>query len=633
MSEIRDHSKRGPGLSVTRVFRPVALAIGRVVLAIGRIFGLGRSERKAERKAAKRGVAAAGSSTVASTTASGGPSARRPLFGWEPLRRFEPYRATLRRHRFAFALPPLVAMAIAFWVVAGAPKQYEAGTSLWFDNPPGQASSITDGTDLTGATTPPAAQAQSVLNELLVTRHFRTQIGKEGPLRAYLATHDPKGFGPGALLASLKGEGSLDDRVVDALGPKSIATKVIGPQILSVTLKGATPEVAAGSLKALISEFQAERSVAQHTQSSNTLALYQKAAAAAQTASDTAQAKIKTYVAAHPGAKPCGSTKAAATTTCDLNLETLTDSAKAAATRAADAANQLDQARISLSAAPASSAKIVVLDAPVLPTAPLGGMKKAALSVIAGLFAGLLVSLLAIIGITGAELHLQRSEEDRRRNAPIVDPVPAGRPAPAVAAAATPPSVALANGAGLIETEAFELEAFPERATADEPAAPRTVPVRTGNRPVDDLDALMADTGASFSGVVTDVRNIGTGRTRQPLWTVELAGSSGFGPPLGGLIHLVETPGHGGEVRALRDAGEGRLAFEVEITDPGRGSRARNAEVPIPPIDPRWVGTSVTFAVGLAPARRRASRTSPSAKGRTAEDRAGDAQGTIRSTP
>src|SRR5450432_1633137 len=121
----------------------VLVAIGRVLTVSSRRGGDAddsvRSGTRRGRKAPRHGAGAP------------------PPFGWAPLQKYSPYRDTYRRHRKLFLFVPLAAMLIAIWFVAGAPKQYESTTALWFDNPPPHTSSITQGTDLTGLTQPPAA--------------------------------------------------------------------------------------------------------------------------------------------------------------------------------------------------------------------------------------------------------------------------------------------------------------------------------------------------------------------------------------------------------------------------------------------------------------------------------------------
>ena len=371
----------------------------------------------------------------------GAPRIRSP-FGWEPLQKYNPYRDTYRRHRKLFLGLPLAAMLIAIWFVAGAPKKYESTTALWFDNPPPQTSSITQGTDLTGITQPPAAQAQVVLNELLTTRDFRIQIGKSGPLQGYLATHTSAGWGPTGLIAELKGTGSLSDRVVKALGPSSVTTRVVGPQVLAVAVHSTSPVVAAGTLKALIREYKLESNTVQTAQSKASLQYYRAQKVGAQSDLSAATKQLTDYVDAHPGAVPCTPTQSAANSaTCDVELKTLSDARKAAVTQLVAATQQYNQAATSLSSLPSGTVKPVVIDPPRVPTAPIKGPKNIVLAAVAGLFAGFLISLLAVILITGAELRAaaevraRRLDDEREARQAIAS---RGATAPALLAAAGP---------------------------------------------------------------------------------------------------------------------------------------------------------------------------------------------------
>src|SRR5438105_6626974 len=166
------------------------------------------------------------------------------------------YRQTFARHRVLFSLPVVIATAFALWFVVGAPKQYESATSLWVDTPPPGLSSL-ENTNTSILT--PSAQAQQLLSELLTTRRFRVAIGHEGPLAHYLATHSSAGWGPKAMLAQLRGQGAVDDRVFKELGPKNVLTTIAGPQVLGVSVRVPAPAVTGGPLKALVDQFNLER--------------------------------------------------------------------------------------------------------------------------------------------------------------------------------------------------------------------------------------------------------------------------------------------------------------------------------------------------------------------------------------
>ncbi len=356
-----------------------------------------------------------------------------------PLQRDSPYRKAFRRHRVLLALPPLVAMALALWFVLGTPKQYEAGTSVWLDNPPPALSSITPASDPTGIVTPPSGQAQVVLNELLATRSFRAEVGSSGPLERYLSTHKDGGWGPMQLLTRWRGSGTLSDRVTNALGPKQVGSRIVGPQVLAVTVRSPSATVAVGTLRALIAAFGIQRAAVLTDQNTASLAYYRQQAASARAALADAQKKLLAYVGSHPGATPCGPTKSATSTTCDYNLTTLLDSRKTLGATLVTATSEVDHASTTLAAGPAATPKIRVLDAPHVQ--PVSGMKKKVLGALAGLFGGLIVSLLALVALASTEVRqlsaaaVRRYDEPRERplaeRPPTVQPWPeAARPAP-----------------------------------------------------------------------------------------------------------------------------------------------------------------------------------------------------------
>jgi uncharacterized protein involved in exopolysaccharide biosynthesis len=182
-----------------------------------------------------------------------------------------PYVETFSRHRRLLSIPIVVATLIAIWFAVGAAPEYESTTSLWFDNAPRGQSSL----DQTNpALLTPAAEEQQLLNELLTTRAFRIKVGHRGPLAEYLAGHTSAGWGPTALLTMVRGTGSLDDRIVAALDTKQVRTTVAGPQLLAIKLKGPTPTVTAATLKALVREFNRQRSAARLARARTTLTYY-----------------------------------------------------------------------------------------------------------------------------------------------------------------------------------------------------------------------------------------------------------------------------------------------------------------------------------------------------------------------
>jgi len=296
------------------------------------------------------------------------------------------YVQTLRRHRLLFAMIVIAAVAAAMWVSVGGPKMYRSAVTLWSDTP-GAADQ-----QLTGAT-PPAGQEQSMLNELLTTRYFRDQVARSGPLRAYLESHPVEGWGPTAIVTKLRGTGALDIRIDGALGPKRVTSAVLGPHVLLITYDAPSPAVATATLKVLVREFKAQRVALRDESVSSYGQQLQDASKAVSAARDN----LRRYVQAHPGSS--GSRE----------LKKLTKAERAAIHQLTDAADTLQST--STAGNPAAFEQTLrVIDPPRLPTAPTTGHKAVVMAMLAGLFAGLLVSALGIVALTKGAQVLRGSE-------------------------------------------------------------------------------------------------------------------------------------------------------------------------------------------------------------------------------
>jgi hypothetical protein len=296
------------------------------------------------------------------------------------------YLQTLRRHRRLFAVIVIAAVASATWMSAGAPKMYRSGVALRVDAP---------GADEQPNAAQPAALEQTTLNELLTTRHFRDKVAHRGPLPAYLEGHSVEGWGPAAIVASLRGSGgAIDARIDGALSPKRVTSAVLGPHVLQITLDAPSPALARETLQGLVDEYQVER-VALPDEA---LALYQRQLQHASAALRAARNNHLRYLRRHPGSAKSS------------KLEKLAAAEQAAKHRRADAAKTL-QAASSAASNPASEPIVRVLDKPTLPTAPTAGRKKLVKAMLAGLFAGLLVSGLGVVALAKAP-QLVRGESD-----------------------------------------------------------------------------------------------------------------------------------------------------------------------------------------------------------------------------
>jgi hypothetical protein len=321
------------------------------------------------------------------------------------------YRQTFRRHRRLLLLPVGLATFFALWSVLGSPKSYRSTASLWVDNPPGAESSVAN---TNPALPSPAELEQFVIQELLKTRRFTLTVGRESPLAEYLRSHSSRGWGPLGIVSSLRGNGSLNDRLLSTLSRKHIVSTVAGPQVLQVSYTGPTPAVAAGTLRVLLNQVEQESARLVQLRGQGALAYYKAQVDAASKAVADARQQIDAYVGQHGGVITPG----------DPVLKALRQAESGAGRELARTSSRLNQASAVLQAPVAGPRAAEVLDPPTLPTASASGKKKALLAIFAGLFAGGLVSFLALVALTPGRRDAESAEDDApvRTHAPKAAP-------------------------------------------------------------------------------------------------------------------------------------------------------------------------------------------------------------------
>ncbi len=291
-----------------------------------------------------------------------------PSIATAPVKRSTSYKQTFRHHRRLLAVPMVLAVIAAGAIVATHKASFQSSASLWVDTAPPIASSVGSA----AATLPnqPAAAEQSVLNELLATQEFAVSVAQNSALGAYLAPTGP-----------------LVTTAPAALESQQVTAVVAGPQVLEITYKGPSAAIAQSTLAAIIRELQADSDglSAQHEVAA---VKYNEAqVAAANQAVTTARNAAAAYLAAHPRA-----TSQSDPTMAALNAAENT------------ASQQLGQADSALSQASASRAAggwlVQVLDAPRAGASLAFGKKKMLETLLGGLLAGGLISLLGTIALT-----------------------------------------------------------------------------------------------------------------------------------------------------------------------------------------------------------------------------------------
>jgi hypothetical protein len=301
------------------------------------------------------------------------------------------YLETYRRHRALFLLLIACSVAVATWFAVGEPKMYRATVTLWSAGPDGSSQ------DAIGAP-PPAAQEQQLLNELLTTHYVRERVARRAELVGYLRRHGVEGWGPSALVARLRGPGTLDARIEAALGPKRVTSVVQGPHVLEIAYDAPSPELALAMVRSLVAEFRHQRVALRR----DALSAYREQVRAASTALVKARATLRQFLRTHPGASV------------SPQLAALARAERNAVERLADAAERLDTAPVDASASTPPATSLRVIDRPKLPTGPTTGRQAVVVGVLAGLFVGMLVSALGILALTTAGDFLRRVEEPPR---------------------------------------------------------------------------------------------------------------------------------------------------------------------------------------------------------------------------
>ena len=287
------------------------------------------------------------------------------------------YLETFRRHRILFVLPVVLAVVVAGWAALGEPTLYRSSLSLWSDT-------TSESNEAFGAP-PPAAEEQTMLNELLTTQSFRTNVARNGPLADYLERNPSDGSGPTALLKRMRSTPTLDDRISAALGPKRVTSTIEGPHVLKINFDATSPTLALETLRVLVQEFTKQREVLRR----DAVSAAERQVATASRALGRARGRLTNYVQDHSSA-----------TRADPRLRALSETERRALIELATATESLNRETTAVLNGSSGRATLRIVDAPQLPIGPSAGRKKLAMTILAGLFVGTLLSILGIVALT-----------------------------------------------------------------------------------------------------------------------------------------------------------------------------------------------------------------------------------------
>jgi hypothetical protein len=166
-------------------------------------------------------------------------------------------RAVFRRHWKLLVLPIPLALLITIWVVVSTPTMYLSQAAIWSNITTPQVAQSAQAANGQVPLTP-AAQQQSLLNELLATSSFRTAVASASPLPAWLQANPPSKLTPSGLTGLLHGTPSLDARIRSAL-LSGTSTAVDGPQVMAIGFQAQSARVAHDTLVAMLNTFITQR--------------------------------------------------------------------------------------------------------------------------------------------------------------------------------------------------------------------------------------------------------------------------------------------------------------------------------------------------------------------------------------
>jgi hypothetical protein len=299
------------------------------------------------------------------------------------------YRRTLRRNRPLLIAPIVISAVVAGWFTFGAAPTYRSTASLWVDNGSSIASSMETGSGSaseTAASQGPAGFEDDVLNELLSTPQFDVAVAHRSALTKFLAAGGSAGgFSPTVLLHRSGGSPESEAAVSVSTGVRSV---VAGPQVLLLSYEGPSPAVAQSVVRAVVKELATSAFSTGDTIGKTAAAFYQRKVSSATWAVSNTRAALATYARNHLNATsandPTYAALAAQVQVANANLASIETVSAEAETEATGSAQ----------------ATMAVIDRPSLPAGPVTGLGSQISGVLAGAFAGLVLSLLTLIILT-----------------------------------------------------------------------------------------------------------------------------------------------------------------------------------------------------------------------------------------
>jgi len=289
---------------------------------------------------------------------------------------------------------------------------YETRAAIWVDRP----SYLRQANDDYGRITTPAQSQGARLTELLRSHTFLMDVAAQTDLAP--------------LIGSTKGE----DRI-QAIVDKGLLVVPNGNNLLVVTFEAPTPEIAFGIVSGLLDKFQENATTGHRDQGEQAISFYQERLQAAEDQLTKSNEAVRRYIAANPRLSANDRSAASAVSlpsrpsdpaaaTIDPRLSELRARVDLDERDVERARASLDEARLNVTASiQGQELGFQIIDPPKMPTEPKRSMKKSLIYPIAGLVAGLGLSMALLLLLIVAD-RSARSEIDLAPTVPVIAVIP-----------------------------------------------------------------------------------------------------------------------------------------------------------------------------------------------------------------
>jgi len=315
---------------------------------------------------------------------------------------------TFFRHRLILLAPVVfVIVATMGWVVIQ-PPAYDSSVRIWTER-----QTLVPNPNSNPYLT--AAQEQAgVLQELVSTKYFDVKVGKRSSLTAAIrdqATHSQGGIKTRALrlvgLAPPAGkvtDADIDDQVYGAIASNT-GVMASGPEIITVTYRAGTPEMAALVAQAVVDQFMDETLANQRVQADAAVVFYQSQVKAGQADLAAADKQVDDYLLANPSQR-------SATAIPDARMLQLRRDDDAAHQRMQTIQDKLDQARLNRVALDQTGVNgLRVLDRAEPPASSSSLKRTLIAAVVVGLVLASVIVVVGVLVLTWTDSMIRRPQE------------------------------------------------------------------------------------------------------------------------------------------------------------------------------------------------------------------------------